>query len=185
MNKKRGKRAQFYILAAIIIVLIVISISSVVTYSVVRSQPKSIGELSQTLKIESNGLIKYGLYNQQNLTKLIENFTEEDFAQYFLLSPDYDTTNMTFVYGNKTQLVVVRYIKSNSGGAGFIGGPQYQTRSVNVSKTSLAPTPGTDMNITVSGKSYRFELQEGQIFYFVVSNYKEGEVYVQTSDSET
>ena len=83
MNKIRGKKAQFYIIAAVIIVLIVISVSSVVTYSFVRSQPKSVAELSQTLEIESPSIIKYGLYNNENMSALMENFTTTDFKNYF------------------------------------------------------------------------------------------------------
>jgi len=178
--KKRGKKGQFYIIAAVIIVLVVISVSSVVTYSVVKSQPKSVTELSKTLETESPYVIKYGFYNNQNLTALMENFTEIDFATYFGLSSDYATTNITFVYGNRSQLVIVKYIKTNTGTIGF-GNSQYSTRGIEVNKTNLTPAPGEDITIVIYGNKYTFALEEGQIFYFVLTNEKNGEIYVETN----
>jgi len=180
MVKRRCKRGQFYLIAAVIIVLVVISMSSVVTYSIVKSQPKSVTELSQTLETESPKVIKYGLYNNQNISALMENFTEKDFAGYFGLSSDYATTNITFVYGNKTQLTVVKYIKTDSGGISF-GTSQIPTRSFDVNKTILLPTSDKNVTIVINGNKYTFELEEGQMFYFVLSNEKNGEIYVETN----
>ena len=82
MDKKKGKRAQFYLLAAVIVVLVIMSLSSVVTYSIIRSQPKSTQELSQNLRTESPNVIRYGIFNNQNMSSLMQNFTEADFANY-------------------------------------------------------------------------------------------------------
>lgn len=178
MKKKRGKKAQFYIIAAIIIVLVVISISSIATYSIVRSQPKSVVELSRTLETESPGIIRYGIRNNQNVTSLMENFTEKDFATYFGLSPDYATTNITFVYGNKTQLAIVRYIKVES--QITVGTIKTTTREIQIDKRPLIPTPGKEITIKVDKKDYTFKLEDGQIFYFVLSNENNGEIYIET-----
>ncbi len=180
MIKRRCKKAQFYIIAAVIIVLAVISMSSVVTYSIVKSEPKSIIELSQTLETESPNVVKYGLYNNKNITELMENFTEEDFAAYFGLSSDYATTNITFVYGNRTLLVVVKYIKVDTGGISVVG-TQLSTRSFTVEKTPITPSSDKEITVVIYGIPYTFELEEGQIFYFVLTNEKNGEIYVETN----
>lgn len=191
MVEKRDKKAQFYILAAIIVVLITISISSVATYGYVKSEPKSTKELGNVLKIESNNVIKYGVYNEKDMGNLIKDFAQEDFSKYFELSPDYDTTNITVVYGNKDKLEVVDFSKSYDSGVS-LGNSETRVRSLNKksipSKVKKPDNPRNnqinDVSVAVSGKNYDFKLEEGQTFYFVIINYKMEEVYVETAYSQ-
>ncbi|MBS3079723.1 hypothetical protein J4218_06385 [Candidatus Pacearchaeota archaeon] len=180
MDKKKGKRAQFYLLAAVIVVLVIMSLSSVVTYSIIRSQPKSTQELSQNLRTESPNVIRYGIFNNQNMSSLMQNFTEADFANYFELSPDYDTTNITFVYGNKSELNIVNYTKEESGST-CVGNSCSSSRTTQSEKKTFTPGPGNNITVEINGRNYTFELQEGQIFYFVISNEQNGEIFIQTN----
>ena len=61
-----NKRGQFYLVAAVIIVLVVIGISSVKTYSVIKSEPQNLEDLSLELSEETARIVDYGVYNGEN-----------------------------------------------------------------------------------------------------------------------
>jgi hypothetical protein len=188
---KKDKRGQFYILSAIIIALVVTSVSSVITHGFVKSEPKSTKELSNALKIESNNVIKYGISNEENIDLIMESFTQKDLIDYFALSPDFETTNITFVYGNRNELKILEYSKENTGEASLgnsgmkIRKPKMEIRKVSPEDLkrehpSRGPNDENDLTVNVSGQNYNFRLEEGQTFYFVIQNYKGGEIFVET-----
>ena len=91
-----------------------------------------------------------------------------------------DNANIVFVYGNKTDLKAVKYNTASTGTiSASIGG--------NIVWQSFAPfaeqidvTPSADeLIVTILGKDYRFKVREGEMFYFVIIQEKNGEVYVE------
>lgn len=181
-NKKRvAKKAQFYILAAIIIVLIVITLSSIVTYSVVRTEPKSVSEIEKILRSESSNIVKYGMVSGN--VKLDE-FTRTDLANYLGLNPDLSRTNITIVYGNgeSDTLQAITYSEESSGSVG-IGGVEQRFRKAKTSIESVSITDTADgkVKVDILQKEYTFDLKEGENFYFVIVNEQGGETFVGTN----
>ena len=68
-NKKVGnkffrqKKAQFYLVAAIIIVMILVGIASIQTYAIAKPKPRKIKDISAELNEETSRIIDYGIYN--------------------------------------------------------------------------------------------------------------------------
>jgi len=80
----QNKRGQFYIIAAIIIVLAISGLMSIATYAIAKPSPKTINDLGSDLNKESTRIIDYGIYNREVIIKLMYNFTDKEFAPYFL-----------------------------------------------------------------------------------------------------
>ncbi len=92
------KRGQFYIIAAVLIALIIITLTGMTTYAVIKSKPKTIYSLSSDLKKEGPRIVDFGIYKNNNLSGVIENFTDREFAGYFLLH--FLILGLTLAYSN-------------------------------------------------------------------------------------
>ena len=95
MNNKKG---QFYLVAAILIVLAISGIASIKTYTVIKSEPRKIQDIGSELREETTRIVDYGVYSKQNLTRVLNNFTDSEFAPYFLKKTE--NTNIVFIYGD-------------------------------------------------------------------------------------
>jgi hypothetical protein len=184
-----NKRGQFYIIAAIIILLAVAGIIGVKTYTSTTPKPRTIQNMGDELKKESFRIVDYGIYNGKNTNELLDKFTE-NYSSYFLQKTN--NANVIFVYGNNTDLYAVKYdsastgsVSADIGGGGAAGWNTY-TNFVNKTQIIIGSLPtGTSgnkkVNVTIFKKEYDFDLKNNQMFYFVIVQEKEGEVYVEKS----
>jgi len=178
----RNKRGQFYIVAAILIVLIIAGVASVRTYAIVQPKPRAIHDLGSELREESSRIVDYGIYNAKDLTLLLDNFTDTEFAPYFLQKTG--ETGIVFIYGNKSKLSAVQYKEQVTGtisatiGTGIANWPTASEFAERVDVTPIDPLE-KELNVTLLGKSFRFDLKDNEMFYFVIVQEKEGEIYVE------
>lgn len=173
------KRGQFYIISAIIIVLVISGIAGITTYAIIKSNPKNIEKLSLDLQTEAPKIIDYGVYNSKDIIPLLNNFTDEHFGPYFLKKTE--NANVIFVYGNKSDLYSVTYNTTSTGGIRTSVGSgmtQFISRNSFVERYKVIPN-GDKIIVVVQEKEYEFKLTEGQMFYFVMMQEKEGERYVE------
>lgn len=179
----RNKRGQFYIVAAILLVLIIGTLVSVKTYSFVKSQPHSLQEASLDLKEESSRILDYGIYNQVNLSSLLTNFTSNDFRDYFLRKTDY--TNLTIIYGNEKNLYQVEYVKDNNAGAITFDNARFEIKHTRIQSSDITSKISSNsegekiVTTKVLKKDYEFKLRENEMFYFVIGQEKNGEVFIE------
>lgn len=173
-----NKRGQFYIIAAIIIVLAIATIASVKTYAYTKPRPRTIESMGSELREESLRIVDYGIYNRENITKLLNNFTDE-YADYFLKKTN--NANVIFVYGNKTDLFAAKYDTISTGKvSATIGnsGTNWNMETSFTNRTKINAV-GNSVIVTIFNKDYLFNLQDNEMFYFVIVQEKEGEVYVK------
>ncbi len=176
----RGKKGQFYLVAAVIIVLAIVGITSVRTYAITKYEPRKINDISTELKEETSRIVEHGIYQKENLTELTEDFTESEFAPYFLKKTE--GTSIVFVYGNKTDLYSVQYkpdytgtISATIGGSGVNWNPL----GVYSNKSKITDITDDKINIMVLNKTFVFDVRENEMFYFLITQEKEGEIYVE------
>lgn len=176
------KRGQFYIIAAIIITLAVAGIASVKTYTFVTQKPRSIESMAGELREEGFRIVDYGIYNNENITKLLDNFTD-NYAPYFLKKTG--NANIIFVYGNTTDLFSAKYDNIGTGRiSATIGssGLNWEMSADFVNRTRITPSDaGSIVTVTIFNKDYDFDIRNNEMFYFVIVQEKEGEVYVEKS----
>ena len=175
----RNKKGQFYIVAAIIIVLVLAGIASVKSYAIVSPEPRAIQDLGSELKEETSRVVDYGIYNAgEDLSLLLDNFTDTEYAPYFLQKTS--DTGIVFVYGNQTDLSAVQYDTESTGVisatlgtiiAGWVPAGLYAER--------VSVTPTDPLNVTILNKTFEFDLQDNEMFYFVIIQEREGETYVE------
>ena len=79
----KSKNAQFYILAAVIIIIVVTGLVTIVNYLVTKPEPAKLYDLSKQLEKESTRLINYGVAtNQEDIGEVIDNFIKSEFLVY-------------------------------------------------------------------------------------------------------
>ena len=171
----RNKRGQFYIIAAIFIVLILFGATTISTYVIVKSNPRTISEVSSELDREVYNIIEYGIYNNENLTSLADSFAGNDVAKYFLKKTN--DANIVFVYGNKSNVNALHFENANTGII-KIGGANFEVHNSFSKKGKLVPKDGF-VEIEILNKNYSFELKNNEIFYFIIVQKRGEEVFIQ------
>ena len=103
---KRSKRAQFFLLAAIIITAIVISLGIIANQAKTITPAENIYDNSFSIKEESGAVIDYTIYSGFNSDDNLANFvnlTAKD------LNDRYPDSNFLFIYGNSSKIVLSNY----------------------------------------------------------------------------
>ncbi|MGV8151502.1 MAG: hypothetical protein ACP5OG_00320 [Candidatus Nanoarchaeia archaeon] len=175
MNNKRG---QFYLIAATIIIVVLISLSSVRTYAATKPQPRAINDLGYELKEESFRIVEYGILNK-TLNKTILNFTKEEFGPYFLRKTNNAT--VVFIYGNASEMYYSQYIPDKTGIVyATIGGASLNNQQTSeILNITRLYSLDNKVKVGIFGKNYTFDINENQMFYFVMVAENEKEVYVK------
>lgn len=172
-----NKSGQFYLAAAVIIILGILGFAGVSTY-LKQGEPVRIFDLRDELGIESSQVLDHGIYNEQNTTelnKLLRDFTQ-NYSSYVERG-----FSLYFVFGNEDELVIAGFRDLVAGEVSVGHGQSTSgltiTRGV-YNSTSIAQPPQV-INITVEGNYYDFELREGENFYFVIYQKTEEGVFVE------
>ena len=151
-----GKKGQFYLLAAIIIITLIVGFVTIQNYSSRKSSVK-LYDLKDELGIESQNVIDYGTANEENLNSLLEQFVES-YANYAG-----DNKNLYFLFGDSTSIIVKAYEELED-----------------VSDNYQATIDGGNIVVSIEDVEYQFSLEAGQNFYFIVSQEIEGEKHIVT-----
>jgi len=176
-----NKRGQIYILAAIIMVIIIASLATTGTFASIKATPNAIKDLSSDLNKEPGEIIDYGIYRGEDK---IDDFITSDtkFAPYFLQKTD--KANVVFVYGNKTDLKAVEYKEEITGTiSASIGGRIGWVQPGTFAKTiQVDSNPEGIITVTLLNSTYEFKLRDNEMFYFIILQQKDGEVYIEKND---
>jgi hypothetical protein len=188
MFTKRGKKAQFYILAAAIIIAIIITLASLSNYAYVKEKPKKFYDLSNNLNLEGSNLIKYSLYDNQNIDSIIQNLTLI-FSQY--IEETQENTDLVIITGNLNNITVRVINKTDTGNVNvYLGGATpnlvYQGTQSNVLvSTPVDLTNNPYISISLNGVTQNFTINPGQNFIFVLTKSEGFERYVNTNEQGT
>lgn len=101
----RNKQGQFFIIAAIVIITVIVSIATISNYTQ-RKDVVKLYDLGQELGIESQQVLDYGTYNELNeeeMKTLMETFIQ-NYVSYIE-----EKKNIYFVFGNKEKINVIGY----------------------------------------------------------------------------
>ena len=176
--RRDDKRGQFYLIAAIIIVISMIGFFSVLNYSK-RTSFVNLYDLGEELRIESGEVLDYGFYNEFSETEiklLLENFTES----YAIYAGE--GKNLYFIFGDEETIVVAGYqettgnIVVNLGGASESDMHTFEIEGQTYDAVTYYPQ-GREVKVLIDGIIYPIDLKSGDYFYFVISQEFEGEKY--------
>lgn len=164
------KRGQFFLIASLIIVAIVLSLGTVYNYATVQKEDTQVFDLSKELGYEGASVIDSGVFtsHQGNIPAYLSDLI----GNYSASAPDSD---FWVVYGNATTLLL--FNASNNCGSVGVGGTSVSvcTRHLN---SNYITASGNNVTVTLDGTNYTFQLEEGQNFYIVVKRVRNGEIYI-------
>ncbi len=174
----RNKTGQFYLVAAIVISVIIISLVTMSNYSR-RQETTTMQVVGEELKIESEKVLDFGTYNnysQIEMKNLMGNFTS-NYINYVRNGGDF-----YFLFGNSNLIKVVGYSQTDTL-IHINTGTQQSNLQINAGETSSQEfnSPSNNIIITINGEDYLFELEKGENFYFVIVDNAGGENYVITN----
>jgi len=169
--EKRGelnKSGQFYIIAAVVIIIAVIGIVSVTNY-VQTDKDSSVLDLSKELQLEGEEVVNYGIFQDKELDVLLNNFMQ-NYGNY-VQGKDKE---FLFIYADadliKSNKVNVLYSFDVTNSLSLILGSDRVVLPI-VTKTlaneEVDITGGT-IKVNVGNSEQEFKLNEGQNFYFVI-----------------
>lgn len=176
-----SKKAQFYLIAAIIIIGIIIGLTSVANYITTKKKPVKFYDLSSELNEEGARVIDYGIYNAEDIPTRIENFLDNYIINYSERKEK--GTELAFVYGNKTNVTVATYTTEKTGKVTITyGGTSFDLSGTDKyvkNKTSKdMPTPQDYVVVEILGATYNFTLHKGENFLFVINKNTTEETYI-------
>lgn len=192
MNKKRSKRAQFYILAAVIIIFVIIWFASITNYVAYKKEPEKFYDLGKTLKIEGVEVIN-------NLNFENPGSIDENIALYLDLFADYtnqhleEDFNLIILYGDVDQdsnISARVYSRGSNGGVVFYLGQEtiFTEDIVGLNKTevSLSVNQDNTVDVTLLGPDGQIRTETVPIlndnnFIFVMTTSDGFNQYVQTN----
>lgn len=179
--KRWNKFGQFYLLAAILLVAVIIGFAAVNNYSKNKT-PVKIYDVGKELDIEGAKVLEWGTVQDQDMSSVINNF----YGNFSLYASEGDR-QITFILGNETD--ICRYSSEeistgqiNVGGSGIQIDEDHLFEECGPSVCQRDDSTGGMERITcvVGGVSYEFELTTGENFYFVISQEVSGEQHVIT-----
>jgi hypothetical protein len=201
MIRKRGqmnRKAQFYLIAAAIISVLLIGLATTVNYAMISPAPVRFYNIGEEYDLEASNLVNYGIYSSKiTMNETIKNFTD----QFYIISKQKDPDIELFtLYGNSEQAVFYNYANNYTKvidslnrehefdpnteiGIITLGGPEASKSVSNptIHFWGLIQSPGDRVTIKISNTNYTVELGPNQNFYFVIMSRKStGEVTVKT-----
>lgn len=151
----KNKSGQFYLVATIIIVGLVVALSVAINYST-RTSSQDTEEVAKTLSIESERVLDHDTYNSENefedFSMRFSEYAGEDKDIYFIIVNGQDIDDRK----------------------------AYQYSGEDKVDLSGDLSVGNDVQFDLDGREYHFELEEGKNFYYVIAQDKGGERYVFT-----
>ena len=176
----RGKRGQFYLIAAIFIILIMFGTASIATQALVKPEPRTIKNLGNELNRETYKIIEHGVVKDTELTPLIENFSGKDMGEYILKNSE--DASIVFVYENRTGYNTIA-VENKGIGVIKIGGSTLTDEGLNFREGEPEESEGF-LELEVNKILYRFKTKPNEIFYFLIVKSREGEVFIERNKED-
>ena len=191
MNKKRG---QFYLLAAIVIIVLILGYVGVSNY-INKKNTAKVYDVKEELNIEGNNVLEFGILKGDKIELTTANretiIGEDAIIKHFIALYDIylesvgENIEVYYILGNTNDIAVykIKDVTTGSLTLNIEGTPT----SNNIIQKSIQKIEESSKNdggkviVTIEGNTYPFDLKEGENFYFIVSQNIGGEQYVDTN----
>lgn len=170
----KDKRGQFYLIAAIVIAVALIGITSIFNYSS-KSSSTNLDENKEELQIESSYVLDYTSYN--SLSDGETNTLLEDFSEDYINTKGGEN-NVYIIFGKKSSFeLVARQTQEESVNIKTSS----EESDLNLNKNEIyknSYTTEDNVTLTLGEDPKSFEMSEGENFYFIISNLNGDEKHV-------
>lgn len=175
----RNKKAQFYLIGAVIIVVAILGLSGATNYIRTKPAPVKFYDLSEEIDIESGWVVDYGIYNQEQIPTRIEDFTDNYFSTY--AQEKEKDVELIFAYGDINLITVTTYKSDITGEVSVLYGTKsftLQGKGLLVADRESFDPEGNNVIVNVLDRDYMFNLEKGENFFFVITKETKDETYV-------
>jgi len=166
--KRGSKRGQFYIIAAVIIIFVIIGFLAIKNYALPRKENIKIYDLADELKLETGSVYDYGVYNKSDTNALMKNWTDA----YYDYSKTYgNVENWVFIYGSRENMTALLFTTQESGSVciNFGGGTCVILEKTIPGKGNIIGEEGTiEITFDPQNFTYTFDLKQGENFFFII-----------------
>lgn len=183
-----NKRGQFFLIGAIVIIVIIIGFATVQNILKKGITPSDkVYYLQEELGFEGGKVIDYGVIRGSDVKTIMETFTKE-YSQYAG-----DQKSLYFVFGDKNKVTVAGWQDVSIGSVGLSIGnnnnPQVKISKRQYEKKEQTISGSDSIEIIIDNNSPEkqtrtFKLQEGQNFYFVIQQNVGDEIIIVDSETE-
>jgi hypothetical protein len=171
-----NKRGQFFLIAAIIIVGLVIGLANVVNSVGVGNKQESFYDLANEINFETKRVFDYGVYQERELDSLVQGYLE-NYTNYIA------EEEVLFIYGNAGDINGL-FFEETGGNVGISTGIDLPNPAISIQYlTGETAEVGYDqqtniVDVTIQGVTYSFMLRKGQNFFFVIIKEDDDERFV-------
>ena len=174
-----NKRGQFYLIASIVIVSVIIGFATIKNAS--HKPVIKVYDLGDELNIESNQIIEYGIIKKK-MDETIEDFVK-DYASYVKGRID----DLYFVVGNSKKIDLIHPKEESSGIINTAGTSVQGSKKIILERYS--PGIDTGKKVSIENKNnkviiiipptkYTFDLKPGENFYYVLHKSESNQKYI-------
>jgi len=172
-----NKRGQFYLIAAMIIVAVIIGFAAIQNVAKKKESVK-IYDLGEELGIESEQVIEHGLVSETySVKEILEDFTEK--------YSDYAEGSFYFIFGNVDEISVATYRELVRGDVSINICSEFTSVPVTDYEYNIEEYPpmivGDIITVEIGDIEHNFELKPGENFYYIISQQVGGEEYTITN----
>lgn len=177
-----NKKGQFFLIAALIIAGVIISIGLVqISTRNSPSEATKVYDLSKEMNYESNQVIDYGVYNSLSKDSKISNIASL-IGYYSSANPD---ATMVVFYGNDKEYHTWAYSPETVASSGLGGTTKVNTienKLIDLTSSTTISGTGQDKLIRVvfKGTTVEFDLKTGENFYILLQERRGDETIVAT-----
>ena len=178
---KKSKKGQIFIIAAIIIIVVLISLAGISNKSYFTKTPEKFYDLSNNLQLEGYNLYDYGKYNKKDAKEIINNFTEI-FSNYIQATGE--NTEFMVIQGNNKNVTWTTYESTGGVSTAWSSNPiETQSGSLTSITKSEVPT-GNKIALDFGNNTYNFELTNEDTVIFVLTKSEGFNSWVQSTYNE-
>ena len=171
-----------YLIAIIIIIGLISGLIGINNYSKKQENP-NLNKIKNEIEIETENLINYGTYERKNYTYM-QNLMKEFLLEY---SNYTDFNKLYFIFGNYTNFTFFAYHRNNNGNVKIKINNTQDTNFITAKHLFIKTYSGNKsdkVEIISDDTKGDFELNEGILFYFIVSQKINRENYVINGGSK-
>jgi hypothetical protein len=170
----KNSRGQFYLLAAIVIIVIIAGFAAVSNYAQKKTSVK-LYDVKDELGIESGKVLDYGTLKGDRIDTDGDGIADTDIIEHF--TDQYDKyagedKEIFFIFGNYEEVVLITYADISPGTIEIVAGEtkaEYDVPGREIIKEVITPTESGEVSIKIEENVYDFILKPGENFYFVIS----------------
>lgn len=153
------KRGQFYLMAAIIIIIIILGFIAIKSYIKTEDTKTAVYDLEKEFGLESGKVVDYTIYSGADFDTIMYNWT-----QIYMKEKNQNVDEFVVVYGNSTSQSMMNLTKTNTGVVA-IGGTSLAIGSATIGRTNIQ---GNNISVMLGGITYNFNLGSGKNFVFLI-----------------